>query len=172
MVVLHPSPLTLLAGDDALGLQLGQWTVLFFFHHTVHVLFVERQELLLRGLLCHWNVDFVTQVTSVVELHAPSELVAEDLGDFEMRFDFSTQDLFKVFLFRKKTNKIFLTVIELTGRKLEVDDKVGWLVHWTSNGGHLDEASINYRVHRHSQQIYHNLDEVILFHSDKTRNVI
>lgn len=90
MVVLHPHPLTLLTGNDSFWLQLGQWTVFILFHHAVDVFFIQGQEFLLRWLLSHWNIYFVTEITGVIKLHAPSELVAKDLCDFEMRFDFGT----------------------------------------------------------------------------------
>lgn len=69
----------------------------------------------------------IAEVAIVIEFDAPSELVAEDLGNLEVWFDVGPKDLFEVLLPSKKLDIISLAVIQLAGGKIEVNHEVHWI---------------------------------------------
>ena len=115
VILLHPYSLTLLASDDALWLDERMRSILFFFDHDLHVFISQCLHFFFRGRLGHRDVNLVAEVAIVIEFHAPSELVAEDLCNLEVRLDVGPQDLFKVLLLGEKLDKTSLAVIQLAG---------------------------------------------------------
>lgn len=87
-----------------------------------------------------------------------------------MRLNIGAQDSLEVFLGRNLIDKIFLAVIKLARREYKINDEVRRLTP-RLNRLHLNPTSIDYRVHSHSQQIYHHLDEVVFLHCNERRNI-
>lgn len=64
-----------------------------------------------------------------------------------------------------------LFFVKLASRKLKVDDHVRNLISCLVCGQHSDVSFVYYGVHRHAEQIDHDLDEKVFFNCNELRHI-
>ena len=83
-----------------------------------------------------------------------------------MRLDISTHYAFEIFLSGQSIDSVLDYIVELTRGKLKVDDKIQDVSLCSHERMHLNVATVHDGVHCHTKQIYHDLNEEVLFDRD------
>ena len=156
--------LTLLTSNDTLVLDSGSQLWLFLLIY-VYVFLGEGKFFLSRRLLGKRNAQLVSQIAISVEINAPPQLVAEDLGDLEVLLKIGAQYALKVFFEGQFVDSLSFFVVKFAGGELKVDHEVDRFSAVGLESVQLDVAAIHNGVHSHSEQVDHHLDKDVLFDS-------
>ena len=141
--------------------------LLFFFVDEFNVLFGSLSCSEFQLLIIVWLVSkryhySILQVMVCVELDTPAQLVAKNLGNFEMWLNISAQNTLEVSFCWKHVNSESRLIIKLARRQFKVDNQIRHVSSEFDISRELDKASIDDSVHRHAKQIDHHLDKEIL----------